>query len=281
MTRHRISVDGVGVEAFTGGPAAAGVIVGTAHPSDRFDAGTVKLLAEMSGTGIVCLNPHPAAGTSPGAGVTLEDIVDRIEQARRILNLDRWIFWGMSGGGWLAQIYAYRYPESLKGIVIESACMCFRLRAADSSCILSPFHPAWKDRLMAERLLDDTPPTDHVIAADTEWIPIDGVGQVFRRRAGAALLVSPTPVSTAMRMMMPEFWNFDSRSWLGQVKVPTLVLAGSADPVAPTPHVRAIHQALPHSLFCEIKGAGHVPVAERNPEVTRAFGRLLSLAGCC
>lgn len=52
----------------------------------------------------------------------------------------------MSRGGWLAQIYARRHPDALVGIIVESTCLCFRGRLADSACALSPFFPAWRIR---------------------------------------------------------------------------------------------------------------------------------------
>ena len=112
-------------------------------------------------------------------------------------------------------------------------------------------------------------------AEDTEWIEIQGVGSVFRRRHGPALLVSPMPVSDGMRRVMPELWRFDSREWLSTIHVPTLVLSGTADPVVPIAHARAVHEAIPGSRWVAVEGAGHVPVAERRPEVGEAVGSFL------
>ncbi|PYQ56565.1 MAG: hypothetical protein DMF53_25215, partial [Acidobacteria bacterium] len=137
-------------------------------------------------------------------------MVDDLEAVRRSLDLERWVFWGMSGGGWLAQIYAHRHPDALAGIIVEGACPCFRERLADPVCVLSPFFPAWRGALETAGLLD---PESHREAGldDTEWIEIPNVGSVFRRRNGPALLISPMPVSDGMRRVMPELWKFDSR----------------------------------------------------------------------
>jgi pimeloyl-ACP methyl ester carboxylesterase len=124
---------------------------------------------------------------------SLEEMVDRIEGIRRALGLAPWLFWGMSGGGWLAQIYAHRYPEALAGMVIEGGCLCFHERLAD-------------------------PP-------------------------------------------------------------PALILCGTADPVVPVHHARAVHEATAGSGFVEIEGGGHVPVTERRPEVTKAFRSFVSRLG--
>lgn len=232
-----------------------------AHPAEPLGEGAVELLTAASGARVVCVSPQRP---------TLEEMVDDLEAVRRSLDLERWVFWGMSGGGWLAQIYAHRYPDALAGIIVESACPCFRERLADPVCVLSPFFPAWRTALETAGLVDPESHRDASPADDSEWIEIQDVGSVFRRRNGPALLVSPMPVSDGMRRVMPELWKFDSRAWLSTIRVPTLVLAGTADPVAPVTHVHAVHEAIPGSRWVAVEGAGHVPVAEKRPEAGEA-----------
>jgi pimeloyl-ACP methyl ester carboxylesterase len=74
-----------------------------------------------------------------------------------------------------------------------------------------------------------------------------------------------------MRRLMPRFWDFDARPWLGGIRTPALVLCGGQDPLLPVRHARAVHEAVAGSTFVEIEGAGHVPVSERRPEVSEAF----------
>lgn len=267
MQRHTVEVAGAQVEVLVGGPKSQRSLVGFAHPTDVFDAASIDLLASVAGAPIACINAHATAADAS----TLDAMVERIEAARRQLGLDRWIFWGMSGGGWLAQIYAHRHPEALAGMVIESACLCFRERLSDPACVLSPFFPAWREGLTRAGLLSEDSHREVGPEGDTAWEDVEGVGRVFRRREGPALLVSPAPLTPEMEAAMPMLWRFDARPWVTSLDLPTLVLCGSADPVVPTRRARAIHDALPDSTFVVIEGAGHVPSAERRPEVVRAF----------
>ena len=238
-----------------------------AHPAEPLGEGAADLLSAASGTGVVCLSPR-----GPG----LEEMVEEIDAARRERGLDRWVFWGMSGGGWLAQIYAHRHPEALAGIIVESACLCFRERLADSACVLSPFFPAWRPALESAGLLDPESHREPSPADDAEWIEVEAVGSVFRRLDGPALLVSPMPVSEGMRKVMPELWKFDSREWLSSIRVPALVLSGTADPIVPIAHARAVHEAIAGSRWVPVDGAGHVPVVEKRPEVLEAVRSFLA-----
>jgi non-heme chloroperoxidase len=51
--------------------------------------------------------------------------------------------------------------------------------------------------------------------------------------------------------------TFDSRPWLGTLTMPTLVLAGADDAVAPMPYTREIAGRLPRCRLEVIPGAGH------------------------
>jgi len=65
-------------------------IICAAHPADTFTEKAVALLQETTQFSAVCVNPRSAG---------LEDMVDELEEARRQLAIERWVFWGISGGG--------------------------------------------------------------------------------------------------------------------------------------------------------------------------------------
>jgi len=251
------------------------------HPAGALGEGSAELLNWTADTCIVCVNPRGIGASSPLAArqqaYSLEQMVDDLEQVRCHLDIDRWVFWGMSGGGWLGQIYARRYQRSLNGLILESVCPCFRLRLADPNCVLSPFHPSWQSKLAERGMIS---PDSHLEAGDasaTEWVEIEGVGSVFRRRSGPALLVSPMPVSPEMRVAMPVLWRVDTHAWLGELRVPTLVIAGGADAIVPVSHARALHEAIPGSQLLFIEDGGHAPVTQRRPELASAVQRFLGL----
>jgi proline iminopeptidase len=201
--------------------------------------------------------------------------VDDLEAVRRTLGVRQWLFWGMSGGGWIGQLYAHRHPTALAGLILESVCACFRLRVADPACLLSPYNPAWREPLASAGLLVPGAHNDPDPVTDGEWTEVARVGSVFRRRGGPALVVSPMPLSPEMRDRMSTFWSVDTRSWLRQITTPTLVMCGDADPVVPIGHARALCAGIPQAEFVEIAGAGHVPVSQGRPEIAAAVRRFI------
>lgn len=269
------------LEVISGGAPGGAIAIATAHPAEACGARTAELLGGASAAAVVCVNPRGLGASSPAPPIergrpaddALAAMVDDIEDARRQMEAPPWVFWGMSGGGWLGQLYARRHPTALAGLILESTCPCFRTRLADPACLISPFHPSWRAALAAADLID---PTSHDAvgdARDTEWVDVDGVGAVFRRRNGPALLVSPMALSREMRRIMPALWSFDATPWLAELAVPTLVIGTTADPVVPLERSRALHEAIAGSSFAIIEGGGHVPVNDPRPEITGAVGQ--------
>ncbi|HEY4572527.1 MAG TPA: alpha/beta hydrolase, partial [Thermoanaerobaculia bacterium] len=113
VEKRRLETDRGEIEIYVGGGAESALTVCAAHPAEAFGEGAVELLAAASGAQVVCASPRSLA---------LEGMVSDLEALRWELGLDQWVFWGMSGGGWLAQIYARRYPDALAGIIVEGAC---------------------------------------------------------------------------------------------------------------------------------------------------------------
>ena len=95
------------------------------------------------------------------------------------------------------------------------------------------------------------------------------MGWVFRRASGAALVVSPEVPSVELQAIMPALWAYDVRPWLSMVATPTLVMCGTADPVVPLRHAKALAALMPNARFVAIDGGGHIPLTDHRDEVER------------
>ena len=263
------------LETFTAPHLGDATPIVAAHPASTFSGDSAFLLSNLAERTAICINPRGLGGSAAVAETSIEEMIDDLEAARLSLELDPWIFWGMSGGGWLALAYAHRHPTGLRGMIVESACACFRQRLADPTCALSPFFPAWQEPLKEHGCLSPGSHDEALPANDAIWEEIEGVGQVFRRKSGPALLVSPAPIEPSMRRAMPMLWDFDARDWLSQIQTPSLVISGQVDPVVPSSQVRQVHESLPNSSFVEIAGAGHVPSSTGNEAARDAVRQFL------
>jgi len=59
----------------------------------------------------------------PDQGYTVDQAVDDLDRLRRALHIDQWVVLGFSYGGLVAQCYATKYPEKLKGLVLVGSSM--------------------------------------------------------------------------------------------------------------------------------------------------------------
>jgi pimeloyl-ACP methyl ester carboxylesterase len=278
--RELVDVPGGSLEVFIGGsPDPDAPMVCAAHPAVVYGEGTASLVADLSGARAVAVNPRGVGLSSPAAsqshGRVLAAMTDDLEAARRSLGVGRWTFWGMSGGAWLAMVYAVRHPASLSGIVLESGCDCFRTLLADPASLLSPFHPSWRPALETAGLIDAHSHAETGDPDATEWREVDGVPPVFCRRKGAALCVSAVPATPEVRQGMPLLWSIDLRSWLPKIQTRTLVVAGGADRVTPVPRVRTLHEAIAGSRWLVVEGGGHVPMTARPVAIADAVREFL------
>jgi 3-oxoadipate enol-lactonase len=280
--RKTVPVGGADLDVLVGGRDEPGALtVCTTHPySSMHDA--LPLLAEITRARVVCMNTRGVGRSSPpqhATAATLESMADDLDAVRQALSIPRWVIWGMSGGGMIAQVYAHRHPEGLEALILDSAGPCFAETLRDPDCVASPFFPKWREALAAAGLAADTKSVagSGALVNDVTWQEVSGIGWTLRRRLGPALLVSPDEPSPEMRRGVPFLLTFDARPWLSAVTVPTLVLSGTADQVAPTAQLRALHEAIPGATFAVIEGGGHVPVfGDKSAEVAAVVKRFLS-----
>ncbi|MGE0609030.1 MAG: alpha/beta fold hydrolase [Pirellulales bacterium] len=87
------------------------------------------------------------------------------------------------------------------------------------------------------------------------------------------LATPPAGIAAALRGMAVRP---DVTSWLPSVQVPTLVLVGSDDAIAPPAEMRSIAAAIPGAQFVEIAAAGHMAPWENAAASNAALRKFLA-----
>jgi 3-oxoadipate enol-lactonase len=80
------------------------------------------------------------------------------------------------------------------------------------------------------------------------------------------------------RAAMMSMLGFDLRKSLGQISVPTLVIAGSKDKNAPAPMVKKMASFIPNATYVELEGVGHLVALEQPAEFNAVLGDFLRMA---
>lgn len=189
-------------------------------------------------------------GTEPVEPYDMEQLATAL---KRSIGSEPAILVGHSMGGFIAQEVYARFPECVRALVL-----CFTSAAFGSGSdfarqfVAARIAPLDEGKTMAE------------IAA--QLMPAmrgsrsDPAGVALAERVMAA--VPPATYRKAVRLLT----TFDRRAQLAAVRVPTLLVAGGDDRVAPAAVMERMAQKIPGTEFVLLEGCGHLgPMDQPGP----------------
>jgi 3-oxoadipate enol-lactonase len=197
-----------------------------------------------------------AASTWGVAGMA-QDIADWL----KYLNIESAVVGGLSMGGYVALALAKSHPQLIRGLILADTradADSAEARTARETMIAFAREHTARDvfekmapRLFSEATLRERP-------------------ALVEEAAAIAAEVSPqTIVQTLAALRDRE----DSRDFLPQFQIPTLVLVGEHDVISPPEHARQMAGALPNAAVQVLAGAGHFAHAESSREFNAAVRR--------
>ncbi|MGY0019956.1 bifunctional 3-oxoadipate enol-lactonase/4-carboxymuconolactone decarboxylase PcaDC [Streptomyces sp. YJ-C3] len=175
------------------------------------------------------------------AGASVGDLAGLVLALADELGIERFAYAGVSLGGAVGLHLAVHHPERVGSLAV----ICSSAHFGGAK--------AWQDRAALVRK--------------------EGTAGV----AGTAPSRWFTPAFSSPRLVQdnrdadPEAYAaccdalaaFDLTGRLGEISVPTLLVAGRDDPATPPAHLREIADAVPGAELAELAGASHLAVAER------------------
>jgi proline iminopeptidase len=208
-------------------------------------------------------------GRSPSDGpFTVVRFVDDLEWLRRAWQHETWVVGGHSWGGWLALLYALRYPHCVSGVVAIS---------------MPPFGDSWRSDYQTRRRermsLEDRELFDSVQRRLKEGIPV--ASEEEERWRFVLWRTEFTDASTVPDFRRTPLYDFpanmvvnralvadmDARASEGRlladlhaITMPALFIHGQDD-LRPPP--LDVVESLPNSHLSMIREAGHLPWLER------------------
>jgi 3-oxoadipate enol-lactonase len=197
---------------------------------------------------------HRGHGGSPvpEGPYTIPDLAGDVLALLDDLGLDRVAWCGLSMGGMVGMYLASEAPHRLSSLTL---------------CCTSSYFPdktVWVERIAAVREKGTAP-----IAAGvaSRWFTPAWAEQNPDAVAEATDMIAGTPDDGYLACCQAvEAW--DHRERLGSIALPTLVIAGDADPSTPVePHARTIADGIPGARL-EVLHAAHLATIERAAEAT-------------
>ena len=223
------------------------------HRTIRFDNRDVGLSTWFDDVGLpdmVQLMMASAQGETVSAPYSLEDMADDAAGLLDALSIERAHIVGASMGGMIAQALAIRHPNRLRSVGVT--------RRGHDRDEAPQAKPEVLGKLMA-------PPPDTREARIEQsvdlWRTIGSPGfetddDRIRERSGRDFDRAFHPEGT-VRQMAAIVANGSREERLAEVKVPTLVIHGAADPLVPPGCGERTAQAIPGASLLMIDGMGH------------------------
>jgi proline iminopeptidase len=207
---------------------------------------------------------HGRSGRPPIETLTHEQLVADAEGIRTKLGLGKMILFGHSYGGFIALEYALRHQDQLAGLVL--ACTAPALDYADvvmenAKRRGTPEQLAAVDRIFSNQVRTDL----ELRAAWAAILPLYFVR--FDPKLAAELdrvgSYSGAALHRAFADLVPSY-NVLSR--LGEIRVPTLILAGRQDWITPVAQGgERLNRGIPGSELVVFERSGHYPFIEEQP----------------
>lgn len=190
--------------------------------------------------------------------VTMEDYADDLAELLDALSIhEPVVLCGLSMGGYIALEFWRRHRARLKALVL-----CDTRAAADSSEAAAG-RQATADRVLQEgtAFLAETLIPRLFATADRSPEPawVQATRAVIQR-------TDPRGVAAAARGMAGRA---DFIPFVGQIRVPSLLVVGQHDAITPPDEMRQLARAMPQASLVEISAAGHMAPLE-NPAQTNA-----------
>jgi 3-oxoadipate enol-lactonase len=184
--------------------------------------------------------------SAPIEPYTFKGLAQSCIQLIEALQCGRVVLLGHSMGGMVAQEVVARRPELVSHLVLCGTSPAFGKPDGE-----------WQRNFVAQRTAPLDAGRSMVDLAETLVPQMVGPGSLPEGVRLATHCMGLVPAAT-YRRALECIITFDRRSNLGNIHVPTLLLAGEHDRNAPPAMMKKMAQEIPCSTYFEMKGIGHL-----------------------
>jgi proline iminopeptidase len=266
-------------------------VVGHGHPlllmhgGPSADHWTMQSFRQCADQFTLIFYDHRCNGRSDGipvSSMTWENLTADADALRERLGFERWAVLGHSFGGHVALEYALRYPDRLSHLVLLDTGGDSRWARQNAAAVLARRgHDPAKVALVRRWFRGELTPREY-------WRILMRIGDAYSSGPGWPLMAQYILHGGWRSKIRPEAFIFAGRhllnGWsvldrLGEITVPTLVIAGRDDFVFPPECQRELAAGIPHARMLLIDHAGHNPHDEQTADVMKAVRDFVSMPG--
>ncbi|MEJ3405655.1 alpha/beta hydrolase [Rathayibacter sp. YIM 133350] len=205
---------------------------------------------DQRGTGEATLGPPGAR--RDGLLVAIDDAIAVLDAVAA--DDAHWV--GFSAGGWIAQLAALEHPDRVHALTLISTSPTLFEADADLPAAKPGMQEFWAHPLPEPDWSDAEDVIRHLVDIDRHY-----AGDHFDEANDRAMWTDTVRRSPGMHRDEPGADHVEQaprwRERLGEIRVPTTVLHGTADPVFPLGNGRALAADIPGARFVALPGGGH------------------------
>jgi poly(3-hydroxyoctanoate) depolymerase len=225
-----------------------------------------SLVEQLPGRRLIAVDMPGCGGSSarrtPVSMVGFAALAGRLLEC---LDVERADVLGLSFGGMVAQQFAVSAPRRVRRLVLASTSCGW---GAVPGSPLAALSALTADRSRSRRLFESLAPFSMGGGEGTDI-------RFLRRQSAVRTARPPHPHSYLRQVGAAAMWS--SLPWLPLLRQPTLVLAGTADPLVPWGNAALLTALLPADTCHLVRGGGHLCLlaraAELGPVVTAFLDR--------
>jgi proline iminopeptidase len=253
------------------------------HGGPGSDHNTMWPLRSLADRFTLVFYDHRCNGRSEGADVSSmiwENLTADADALRQALGFDRWAVLGHSFGGMVALEYALRYPQSLSHLLLVDTCgdTQWVQQKAPEVLAQSGFGPDTVEtarRFYSGEIAPNEVTPAMLKLAKAYYYDLN-VLQLLRDLFLGLRVKSRPEAHIFGYSQLLKGWTVMDR--LGEVKAPTLVMAGRDDFQFPPEHQAELADGIPNARLEIIERAGHNAPTERPAEVIAAVRHFMATA---
>jgi pimeloyl-ACP methyl ester carboxylesterase len=200
---------------------------------------------------IVYDNRGVGMSSKPEMPYTMNDFVNDLSALVEDIGLDSFFLLGASMGGMIAQEFAFRHGNMLKGLILSST--NFGIRSVQPSArVLKILASQPTESSIYERMAP-------AFSSET----VEKRKELVKEIIGLRMKINDKVMQL---QQISAVVNFDSLDRLGSLNMPVLILSGEDDHVVPLENSLRMHEILPNSRFVKFRNAGHLVNMEKPEE---------------
>jgi proline iminopeptidase len=206
---------------------------------------------------------------------TIENMADDLEQLRLHLGIEQPIVMGNSFGGFVAQMYAVRYPGRYSHLVLISTASSYGF-FEEATAIAEVRATAQQKETMPLLFMGKVLTEDDFKAWWDVMLPL--YFHSYDPIVGGAMMGRTKGNPAIARYMFEQVIpHYDVRPQLAKVTAPTLVIAGRHDWITPPSQNEEIHKLIPGSEYTVFEQSGHMPFVEEQQGFLDLVRRFLAI----